>query len=78
MSLASGIYSLPPTILSQDLSQTYWPWSGYVAATTVNAPPTSPPTSDAPTFRATTNELDRYRVIALVIGIAIGVYVVNQ
>lgn len=73
-SLPTGIYTLPPLILSGDVSQSYWPWSGYIPSTTIQPKPTSPgEIPDTPMFSASTNELDKYRVLFLVVGVIIGV-----
>lgn len=77
----SGIYSLPPAILSQDLSQSYWYWSGQLPQSTTNAPPTSPgdvSSHDTPIFASGTNELDKYRALFLIIGIVIGAFVLGK
>jgi len=76
----SAIYSLPPSILSQDVSQSYWQWSGQIPSTTAPAPPTSPsgPSEAKATFSASTNELDKYRVIFLIVGVLIGAYVLGK
>jgi hypothetical protein len=64
-------------ILSQDISQTVPLWDGSAPSTQKLSPPTSPDT--APTvFRTSTNELDRYRVLFLIVGLLIGAMLLGK
>ena len=84
----SGLYSLPPLVLSNYNSFGDAAWSGFVPSSGVLAPPTSPATvnqivtdtrgESAITFSTSTNEIDRFRFIFLIVGVLIGVYVLSD